>query len=406
MTTVWPYFGLMGLLLLEASLLAHLSFYREENRLLDVSPGYSKPLEGVRGILAISVLAHHALVAYAYQRDGIWKPPASRLYAQLGMMGVLLFFFMTAYLFWSKLLKSPNLEPLAFYRIRLKRLWPAYLFATGLFFVSVAVMSGGHLNSSIVSLVGSAASWIAFTLPGQPALNGISGDPLFSIVWSLRDEWLFYLCLPFLGWFARRKSSGLLCLAVLAVLCRVAIATIVTLPATLHHLDSHVVGILLALRYFLYLACFGFSGGIIVAAINPSPQLLKLACGRAGFLLSMISLGITVCLVRPSYGACETVGLILPFACIAWGNTWCGLLSCSPMRFLGRVSYSAYLLHLMVINVVYSFIPKSDGRLSLSPWAYCESLGLIGTLVLLLSTFSYRWFEAPFVRSKGVGLHS
>jgi peptidoglycan/LPS O-acetylase OafA/YrhL len=393
-------------MLLEASLLAHLPFYRRENQLLDLSRGYSKPLEGIRGVLAFSVLAHHALVAYAYQSDRVWKPPASRFYAQLGMIAVLLFFFTTAYLFWSKLLRSPKLDPLSFYRDRVKRLWPAYLFATGLFFVSVFVISRGHRNTSAISIVGSALSWIAFTLPGQPLLNGVSGDALFSIVWSLRDEWLFYLCLPFLGWFACRKRYGLLCLLAIVVIARVAVATIVTWPATLDHLNFHVLNMLLAIRYFLYLVCFGFSGGLIVAAIEPSPQLVKLARGRAGFILSMISLGVTVRLVGPSYGARETAGLILPFACIAWGNTWCGLLSSSPMRFLGRVSYSAYLLHLIVIYAVYSIMPKSNGKLFLSTWAYCACLGLIGTLVLFLSTFSYRWFEAPFVRPKRTDAHS
>ena len=368
----------MGLLLLEASLLAKLPFFPKENRLLDVSRGYSKPLEGIRGVLAFSVLAHHALVAYAYRTGGSWKPPASRFYAQLGMIAVLLFFFMTAYLFWSKLIKIPELEPLAFYRSRVKRLWPGVSIRDRTVFCFGRRHESRHRNTSIVSIVGSAASWVAFTIPGQPTLNGVSGDPVVQH------------CLEPEGRMAVLSVStlfGVVCPAGKATDCfclfcshrNVQSCSSVDSHATSDSkpLEFYVVSVLLATRYFLYLALFpDLLGGIIVAAIKPSPQLVKLACGRAGFL-TLHDLPECHYLFRASviWSLGGQPPVVLPFACIAWGNTWFGLLSCSPMRFLGRVSYSAYLLHLMVINAVYSLIPKSNGIRTSFVLAYCDVLG-------------------------------
>ena len=75
----------------------------------DVRPGRRAgrrvaTLDGLRGLLALSVFLHHAIVNYQYQRTGVWTVPPSTFYAMLGQGGVALFFMITGYLFWTKLL--------------------------------------------------------------------------------------------------------------------------------------------------------------------------------------------------------------------------------------------------------------------------------------------------------------
>jgi len=76
-------------------------------------------------------------------------------------------------------------------------------------------------------------------------------------------------------------------------------------------------------------------------------------------------------------------------------NTAGGVLSSSPIVYLGKISYGLYLLHLLVINYVGQLIPSvSDGsRLPLQ-----AGISLVVTIGIAM--LSYRWFEAPFLRLK------
>ena len=63
-------------------------------------------LDGLRGILAISVLFQHAVTNYAYFSTGIWQITDVRFYRHLGGESVILFFMITSFLYWSKAIAS------------------------------------------------------------------------------------------------------------------------------------------------------------------------------------------------------------------------------------------------------------------------------------------------------------
>jgi peptidoglycan/LPS O-acetylase OafA/YrhL len=167
----------------------------------------SLPLDGLRGILAPAVLFHHAYITYVFLKTGIWKLPESNFYFQLGPSAVTMFFFISAYLFWSKMLKNPeNLRPSRLWPNRMRRILPAYWTAVALFFLLVAVMSGFHLRAPAAKLALSVASWIFAGFPGlnSPDLNGSEQVRVIGgIFWTLRVEWLFYFLLPALAWFRK-----------------------------------------------------------------------------------------------------------------------------------------------------------------------------------------------------------
>jgi peptidoglycan/LPS O-acetylase OafA/YrhL len=74
-------------------------------------------------------------------RNGQRQPPASRFLTQLGETGVALFFIITAFLFWSRVLqRGSNIAWLEFLVSSLYRLCPAYLLMVAL--LVVAAMSG------------------------------------------------------------------------------------------------------------------------------------------------------------------------------------------------------------------------------------------------------------------------
>jgi len=62
------------------------------------------------------------------------------------------------------------------------------------------------------------------------------------------------------------------------------------------------------------------------------------------------------------------------------------VLESKPMRFLGMTSFSSYLWHWFIINLVKNHLPISDGG----------KLIIIYSATILLSYLSYLVFERPF----------
>jgi peptidoglycan/LPS O-acetylase OafA/YrhL len=63
-------------------------------------------LDGLRGFLAFGVFFHHAVITYFYLANGRWDTPPSRFYTLAGHIGVDMFFMITGYLFWSRLIRA------------------------------------------------------------------------------------------------------------------------------------------------------------------------------------------------------------------------------------------------------------------------------------------------------------
>src|SRR6185437_12688581 len=83
--------------------------------------------ECLRGILALSVLFHHACITYFFYKNGKWEPPPSVFYAAIGPIAVTLFFVLSGYLFWRKARVAggvPNVGK--FFRARFRRILPVY----------------------------------------------------------------------------------------------------------------------------------------------------------------------------------------------------------------------------------------------------------------------------------------
>src|SRR5215472_12840108 len=125
-TSPLAYFVLAPCLIGVAGILAH--FIPLNRGSLNV------PLESLRGLLAMSVLFSHPVVNYFYFQTGVWAPPRTLFYAFLGPGPVILFFFLSGFLFWSKCLAHDGIKTYrSFLAARVRRLVPAY-------YVSVAIV--------------------------------------------------------------------------------------------------------------------------------------------------------------------------------------------------------------------------------------------------------------------------
>ena len=172
-----------------------------------VKPSTNKlaSLEGLRGILALSVAVHHASAWYVYTQTKEWNTGQSILFARFASFGVLQFFFISGYLFWRKLMKKGGIELGRFYLSRFIRLAPLYYTCIGIALCIGFYLSGFRLLVPVRELAASLMPWMLFSVGGEPFVNGADIKRIVSgVVWTLANEWLFYLSLPFLAWFDRK----------------------------------------------------------------------------------------------------------------------------------------------------------------------------------------------------------
>ena len=85
------------------------------------------------------------------------------------------------------------------------------------------------------------------------------------------------------------------------------------------------------------------------------------------------------------------------FYLVASGNSFFGLLTFRPMMLLGRISYSIYLLHGIVLLFAYRLLDSSK----LMSWEvfslqYWSAVGVLCVLIVSLAALSYRYLECPF----------
>lgn len=85
-------------------------------------------IDGLRGYLAFGVFVHHSIITWIFLRTGVIDFPPSNFYSMLGQGSVALFFMITGFLFWGRLIKhGRNHDWLAFAISRVFRLYPLYL---------------------------------------------------------------------------------------------------------------------------------------------------------------------------------------------------------------------------------------------------------------------------------------
>ena len=384
-----PYFVLWSLFFLLAFALSSMTRWGGSPQ--RPSGEFYPAIEGLRGILALNVFFHHSLITYYYLKTGAWTLPPSNFYAQMGPSSVSMFFFVTGFLFWTKLIASPKgLQTRKFLVKRWRRLMPAYLGSVGVTLLIIAVKSNFCLLVPVRKLGKELASYALCGVPfGFPGINAFSSG-IADVYWSLRIEWVFYLLLPFLGWFACKKR-----VATLFLLCWGVIAL---LSAAGNPANARIAEVSSLLNSFSWYMIHCFSVGILTAHLKASlkdcPALRKPFCTA---IAALLVLGVLF-FVPPRYGFLESVLLLPVFVMIVFGNDFHGLLTSRPIVYLGTISYSLYLLHGSVLYVITQSVNRYVNLASLSPVTYWAIMGLIGGIVILFSSLSYRFLELPFIR--------
>jgi len=253
--------------------------------------------------------------------------------------GVDLFFVLSGFLITNVLLNSktrPFGEYLGqFYERRARRILPAYclLLVVMSFFYGVAWFRSWYFYLFLNNLL------YVFHIYYPHALG---------VLWSLAVEEQFYLMWPFAVYFLVRRHLRAFCIA-LIVLAPV-------LRATVHFADGGDIYVLTPFRMDLLAA-----GGLLCLIWREKPEWIKKAGPAIGCsfcflgLLSLIALGhlgiTSESNTRISNVLVFEASLVmwLGFMVYALSGWQIGWLKLAPLRYIGRISYSMYLIHFGIL---------------------------------------------------------
>ena len=332
-------------------------------------------MEGLRGFAVFLVfLVHYATLVQP------WVTPQGGVAATLdalhriGNAGVDLFFVLSGFLIYGHLIASP--QPFGRYIARrVQRIYPAFL---AVFSVYVVL---SFLRTSDSKLPDGDVATIIYLVQNLLLLPGLLPiEPLITVAWSLSYEMVYYLVMP--GAIAvlalRSRSSGWR-ITFFAASTLVALAVFAVAGGSVR-LTMFLAGVLLyetlprgrapgsAAAWIALVLCLA---ALLVPMPGPAGQTLRTALLFTGFFVLCYS-----CFGQPR----QTV---------ARAFRW------TPMRWLGNMSYSYYLIHGLTLKALFLALgkacpPGSTGDLGV--WLIVPAFAL----TLAPSALLFLWVERPF----------
>ena len=342
-------------------------------------------IDGLRGYLAFFVFLHHSAVWYFYSKNGGFHVPPSRLYTHFGQSSVALFFMITGFLFFSKLIDGrwQKINWLKLYVSRIFRIAPLYLFAIFLLFAIVAFVSGGVLIDQPMAVTMGCIRWLGLGVLGGPTLNHVeyTSTIIAGVTWSLRYEWLFYFSLPIFAIFTGARTSGLYLFfgvsAVLAMTC-----TDMWKPDV----------------YCLV----SFVGGVAASLAVRSELLCSAGRSRLSSIVIIVCLSCVLLFRESAYDVVSICLLSIAFIGMACGNNIFGILTHPASRILGEMSYSMYMLHGIVLFTTFHFVVGEEKARMLSPIQHWAIVISVVPILTILCFVTFRFIEYPAIRHGAV----
>ena len=218
-------------------------------------------------------------------------------------------------------------------------------------------------------------NWLVFN---TSIINGYPNTGFMTafVQWTLQYEWVFYLSLPIIAYVMRLGW-----LAVFALLVLLGLGTLY--PQTILGIKTNI------LKFFVV-------GGMTAYLNVYLPHLKQVFCRPVVSLISISALLISLLLPK-YYGPAYIFLLPIAFVPIAFGNNYFGFLSKPASIVLGEISYSIYLLHGLLLYVLFAWLVVVDIH-TMNWFSYLSMMPIIGTLAVLLATVGYLYVEAPGIR--------
>jgi peptidoglycan/LPS O-acetylase OafA/YrhL len=340
------------------------------------------PLDGLRGLASLSVIACH-LWPNDYQSATL---PFRLIQAvvKFGWSGVDLFFVLSGFLITGILLRSKRTAPAryfgVFYGRRFLRVFPIYYLLLSVFLVIVPRIPAFDRWNDFWFLRGRALPYWTY-LCNWPQL-GAGSHAFLCVCWSLAIEEQYYLVWPLTARLTTPAQLGLLSLALYvgSAILRLVLLSGGAAPADLYHMTvTHLDGLAL---------------GSALAVAHADRARWGVVLERYARLLPALALALFVLILKASADATNRVEqiyqpiMVASYGVVAlfYGSMLAGslgdgrlraLFSGRFLRWLGKYSYAAYLVQFVAAALVRGGIALLARRVgfapaSLAPMRYLE----------------------------------
>jgi len=332
-----------------------------------------RAMEGLRGLAVFLVfLVHYVTLLEPWlARDTVTWDLAGRLRG-IGHAGVDLFFVLSGYLIYGTLVVK--VRPLLPYlRRRVQRIYPAFLAVFALYLVLSWLFPQ---ESKIPQGLVAAAAYLAANLMLLPGLFPI--EPMITVAWSLSYEMFYYLIVPLaLGVFGLRRWSRL---------ARVALFTAVALGglawAALGE-GSHV-------RLVMFVA-----GILLFEALGAERPMQLDKAGLPALVAGLVAIDLLV--AGPARFAVLFVSFFLVCHAAFRGTGLTARIFCwTPLRWLGNMSYSYYLIHGLALKAAFFVLARLVPPAAAWDGAFWGLLPLLFGLTLVPSALLFAAVERPY----------
>jgi peptidoglycan/LPS O-acetylase OafA/YrhL len=287
-----------------------------------------------------------------------WAARLLHVAAVLGHYGVDIFFIISGYLIYGAVMQNTRLRYTRFLRRRVRRIYPTFLVVLGLYLlVSVLLPQRSKVPNTAIA----AALFVGANVLLLPGITSV--QPIISVAWSLSYEFCFYAAIPVVVTvfgFCRLGRRGRVTVFLTLGAAFIGLCGLSASPER----PLHMVGSPTHLRMMFFVV------GILVYELRNDRAESKASTLRdalaSGLVLVVLSIAYWL---REGVGLPEAAGLkqypgiyeflvlgigfgSFAFRVVTTDAILAKVLSVRPLRWLGNMSYSYYLIHGLTINAV------------------------------------------------------
>ncbi|MFA5966178.1 MAG: acyltransferase [Sphingomonas sp.] len=318
--------------------------------------GHFTDLDGMRGVLAVTVMLFHlgldrlvARLTGGLVPIGLWT------------LCVDFFFILSGFVLYLSLQRSrPNLK--RYFTKRLRRLAPMFWIGT----LAMLLLIGFHTPVKVI---------VANALIAQSIFKGLV--PRLTVIsldhpgWSVPFElFLPALVLPLLRPMARINRRT----ATIIVIAFVGLAATFTVALALRH------------DIALARAAFGLGLGMALARLS---QLLPAPAARPALVLTLFALIFAIMALADRVPPLAGLFPLISIGCVYFGARTRTFLSTGPFQAIGRWSYAIYLLHIPMLTLVGKTLGNVGGSVPL------KLVVIVATIAV--AALMYRFVEEPLM---------
>ncbi len=345
-------------------------------------------LDGLRGIAALVVLLRHVFNSIDMPIPRQYELLSSPLAICLNAQGaVQLFFVLSGFVLSASLARNRDWADYGgFYIRRILRIQPPYMFALlvawSASFIYMQIPSGQGLSQWFLNFL-----WVKLSVPellGHLTYPGLAGGQL-DVGWTLEIELTFSFILPFMFLLATRLHWSLLAIFAAPLLLDDSFRN-------WWYGYDFALGVLLFVhreRLVSLASRLPWPGGAALVGAGMwlflSPMFVedyysmngRVASGFMPWEIAAMGIGAASLVV-----AAQGVGFLRSF------------LTLRGVAFLGKISFSFYLLHKTLLHLIAPFLAPIDGALKIALLYAC-----VIAATLIAATLSYRYVERPTIRA-------